>query len=496
MSNSNDGKKLMWYNLGLMAFVSVWGFANIVNNFATQGLTVVTSWILIIALYFVPYALMVGELGSTFKDSKGGVSSWIGKTMGPTLAYLAGWTYWVVHIPYLAQKPQGVIISLGWAIFQDGSTINNMNPLIMQGLCLLIFLFFVWISSRGVNSLGKIGTVAGTAMFVMSLLYVVLVLTAPAMRGTHIATPNMTSISTYIPKFDFTYFTTIAMLVFAVGGAEKISPYVNNMKDPVKGFPKGMIALAVMVAVTALLGSVAMGMMFDANNIPDDLMMNGAYYAFKELGNYYGIGNAFLILYALANFAAQISALAFSIDAPLKVLLSDTDARYVPKALTKTNKHGAPINGYIMTTILVGILIVVPALGIGDVNALFTWLLKLNAVVMPMRYLWVFLAYIMLRKAIKGKFKSDYKFVKNDKFAMIIGAWCFIFTAFACILGMFPTNVPAFSKEWIFLVGMNVGTPFVLIGLGLILPKIAKKTNGKDYDDAVREAAATKMENK
>ena len=39
----------------------------------------------------------------------------------------------------------------------------------------------------------------------------------------------MTSIKTYIPKFDFAYFTTIAMLVFSVGGAEKISPYVNNI---------------------------------------------------------------------------------------------------------------------------------------------------------------------------------------------------------------------------------------------------------------------------
>lgn len=472
----NNSKKLMWYNLGLMAFVSVWGFGNIVNNFATQGLSVVTSWVLILALYFVPYALMVGELGSTFKDGKGGVSSWIRSTMGPTLAYLAGWTYWVVHIPYLAQKPQGILISLGWAIFQDGSTIKEMDPLIMQAICLVIFLFFVWTASKGINSLGKIGTIAGIAMFVMSILYIILVLTAPYIRNVQIATPNIT-LNTFIPKFDFTYFTTLAMLVFAVGGAEKISPYVNNMKDPVKGFPKGMIALAVMVAVTAILGSFAMGVMFDATNIPDDLMMNGAYYAFQELGQYYGLGNFFLILYALANFAAQISALVFSIDAPLKVLLADTDDRYVPRSLTKVNKNGAPINGYIMTSILVGILIIVPALGIGDVNSLFKWLLQLNAVVMPLRYLWVFLAYIALRKLVKGKFKSNYKFVKSDKIAIAFGIWCFIFTAFACIMGMFPTNISIFSKEWIFRVVMNIGTPFVLIGLGLILPKIAKRTN-------------------
>ena len=237
-----------------------------------------------------------------------------------------------------------------------------------------------------------------------------------------------------------------------------------------------MIALATMVAISALLGSIAMSMMFDANNIPSDLKMNGQYYAFQILGEYYGVGKLFIVIYALANLLAQISALVFSIDAPLKVLLADGDKNFIPKALTKTNKYGAPINGYIMTAVLVGILIIVPALGIGDMNSLFDWLLQLNSVVMPMRYLWVFLAFIGLKKA-ADKYKSEYKFVKNDKFAMIIGIWCFVFTAFACIMGMFPNNIEAFSGQWWFQVSLNVVTPFILIGLGFILPIIAKKTN-------------------
>ncbi|GAA0085276.1 amino acid permease [Clostridium sp. CTA-7] len=468
-----DAKKIRWYNLALMAFVSVWGFGNVVNNFATQGLTVVVSWVLIIALYFVPYALMVGELGSTFKDGKGGVSTWIKQTMGPTLAYFAGWTYWVVHVPYLAQKPQSVLIALGWAVKQDGTLIKGMNTLVAQGLTLAVFLVFLWIASRGVTSLKKIGTIAGTSVFVMSMLYILLMVAAPAIRGIEPATTNIT-IKSMMPQFNFAYFTTLSMLVFAVGGAEKISPYVNNMKNPSKEFPKGMIVLAGMVAVSALLGSIAMSMMFDANNIPKDLMMNGQYYAFQKLGEYYGVGNFLLIIYAIANMLAQISALVFSIDAPLKVLIADADENYIPRSLTKTNKHGAPINGYIMTAILVGILIIVPALGIGDMNSLFDWLLKLNSVVMPLRYLWVFLAFIMLKKY-SDKFKSDYKFVKNNKIALGFGIWCFFFTAFACIMGMFPTGVELYSKDWWFRISLNVITPFVLLGLGLILPKIARK---------------------
>ncbi|HJG96622.1 MAG TPA: amino acid permease [Romboutsia timonensis] len=477
---TNQNRNLTWNNIALMGFVIVWGFGNVVNNFANQGLMVVFSWIFMIALYFVPYALMVGELGSAFKDSQGGVSSWIKETTTPMLAFLAGWTYWVVHIPYLAQKPQSLLIAFSWALSPSGeyaTLLKQLNPIILQSIVLAIFLVFLYVATKGLKILKVVGNIAGTSMFVMSLLYIVLGLAAPAITG-EVATPDIT-VSSFVPKFDFAYLTTLSMLVFAVGGAEKISPYVNNTKEPSKNFPKGMLVLAGMVAVCAILGSVAMGMMFNANAIPEDLMMNGQYYAFQLLGEHYGLGNIFVIIYGLANAAAQLSALVFSIDAPLRVLLGEADERFIPKALTKTNKNGVLVNGYIMTAILVSTLIIVPALGIGNTNELFNWLLQLNSVVMPMRYLWVFVAYMGLKKA-ANKFSTEYKFIKNPKIGFLVGLWCFSFTSFACVMGMFPTNVDAFSGEWIFRVALNVMTPIILMGLGLILPMIAKKTNNKE----------------
>lgn len=125
---NGSNKVLSWQALGLMTFTSVWGFGNIVNGYANQGLKAVVSWILMFALYFIPYVLMVGEMGSTFKDSKGGVSSWIRSTSGAKLAYFAGWTYWIVHMPYLAQKPQNMLIAFGWAVFQNGSLTKMISP--------------------------------------------------------------------------------------------------------------------------------------------------------------------------------------------------------------------------------------------------------------------------------------------------------------------------------------------------------------------------------
>lgn len=476
---SNQTRNLNWHNVALMGFVMVWGFGNVVNNFASQGISVVFSWILIIALYFVPYALMVGELGSVFKNSQGGVSSWMKATSTPFWAFLAGWTYWVVHVPYLAQKPQMLLVAMSWAVSPNGelaSVIKGLEPLILQSIVLVIFLILLYVSTKGMKVLKVIGGIAGTAMFVMSLLFILLGLAAPAITG-QIATPDL-SLQSFIPKFDFSYLTTISLLVFAVGGAEKIAPYVNNTKNPSKNFPRGMLALAAMVAICALLGSVAMGMIFNSNAIPEDLMMNGQYYAFQLLGEHYGVGSLFVIIYGLANAAAQLSAVVFSIDAPLKVFLGDADSQFIPKSLTKTNKKGVLVNGYILTAVLVSILIIVPALGSGDSNGLYNVLIKLNSVVMPMRYLWVFLAYMLLKKA-SGKFTTEYQFIKNQKLGFIVGLWCFGFTLFACVMGMFPTNVEVMSSEWIFTVVLNFLTPVILLGIGLILPIIAKREQAK-----------------
>lgn len=466
MSEKND-KKILWYSLAFMAFSTVWGFGNVINGFSEyNGLKAIISWIIIFAIYFVPYALMVGELGSAFKEHGGGVSSWIHETIGPKIAYYAGWTYWVVHMPYISQKPSGFMIATSWAIFQD-KRISSMNPIVLQISCLVIFIIGLYIASKGLNPLKKLATLAGTSMFVMSILFIVLMIAAPAITDAKLMSIDW-SIKTFMPTFDMKFFTSLSILVFAVGGCEKISPYVNQMKDPAKGFSKGMIALAIMVAVCAILGTISLGMMFDSNNVPKDLMTNGAYYAFQKLGEYYHLGNFFVIIYAITNMIGQFAVLIISIDAPLRMLLDSADKNFIPEKMLVKNKFGAYINGHKLILVIVSILIIVPAFGIKDVDALVKWLVKLNAVCMPLRYLWVFAAYIALKKA-GEKFNAEYHFIKNKTLGIIFGAWCFAFTAFACISGMYSTDT--------FQLVLNIVTPFVLLGLGLIMPYFAKKNN-------------------
>ena len=293
----------------------------------------------------------------------------------------------------------------------------------------------------------------------------VMTLAAPFVTGADILDIRW-SLDTFMPSFDTSFFMGLSILVFAVGGCEKISPYVNKMRDPARDFSKGMFALAGMVAVTAILGTIALGMMFDSAHIPQDLMTNGAYYAFQRLGQYYHVGNFFVIVYALTNLVGQFSVMVLSIDAPLRMLLESADHNFIPKKLFVKNENGAYTNGHKLVMAIVSVLIVVPAFGIRNVDALVRWLIKVNSVCMPLRYLWVFVAYIALKRA-GERFTASYRFVRSRGAGIFFGAWCFVFTAFACITGIYSEDP--------FQLVLNIVTPFLLVGLGFILPRLAAR---------------------
>ena len=480
MSKTNRKNGVItWQALAFMCFSTLWGFGNVTNGFMFfNGTQVIFSWILMFMLYFVPYAFMVGELGSAFKNEGGGVTSWIYQTTGPKLAYYAGWTYWACHITYIASKGSGGLKALSWMAYRNAETYDSFDSLYVQLATLAVFLLCCFIASRGLNPLKKMATVAGTSMFVMSILYIIMMFAAPAINP-HPAEEYIKvkwSLKAVMPTFTPEYFLSLNILVFAVGGAEKISPYVNKVENSAKNFPKGIIAAAIMVMICAIFGTVAMSRMFDPSIINESeatfnsYVSNSSYWAFQKLGAYYHVGDLFLILYALCNAIGQFAILILSIDAPLRMLLDDENTRrFVPRKLLKKNAYGAYSNGIKMVVVLSGTIILLQIL-VPGAAAVLTQLTRLNAVCMPMRYIWVFVAYIMLKKA-DEKFHADYMFTKKKSTGIFAGGWCCFVTAACCLMGVY--NKDKFTMM------LNIITPIVLTLLGIILPKLRAREDAK-----------------
>lgn len=471
-NTQTHGKYISWPILTLMAFVTVIGFDDIMYNFKNQGMTVITSWILMLFLYVIPYSLMVGQLGSVFNKEGGGLSSWIRGTNGEFLGYFTAWTYWAASVPYVVDSANSVVVGFGWAFTGSGKFQDTMSNAEFTLWTFIIFIIFIIIQRRLANSMEFLSVIGGGMMFVMTILFVVLAFVGLAKNGGHMATQPM-NVHTIIPNFDLKYWTTVGMLIYAVNGSELIAPYVTQMRRPQREFPKAMIALAVMTAFLTIFGSFALGIYFNAYHLPNDLKMNGSYYAFRALGEQFGLGDIFMYVYAWTSVVYMCALLAVLLDAMTRMLISDTGDKYMPEFLRKTTKDGLPINGYILTCTLCAFIMFLGVF-LPEMNDVFNWLLNLNGIISPGVTCWIFYAFMQIRKN-SSKYPSKYVFIKNDKLAYLAGLLLLLVTALATLLGVAPQDVEQFSHTWWYELVINIVSIVVLIGLGALLPSIRRR---------------------
>ena len=364
-----------------MAFVTVIGFDDIMYNFQNQGMTVITSWVLMLFLYVIPYSLIVGQLGGIFNKEGGGLSSWIRGTNGEFLGYFTAWTYWAASVPYVVDSANSVVVGFGWAFTGSNKFQDTMSNAEFTFWTFLIFIVFIFIQRHLKNSMELLSTIGGGMMFIMTILFVVLAFFGLAKNGGHMATQPMTW-KTIIPKFDLKYWSTVGMLIYAVNGCELIAPYVTKMKKPKRDFPKAMIALSIMTAFLTIFGSFALGIYFNAYHLPNDLKMNGSYYAFQALGQQLDVGKLFMYIYAWTSVLYMCALLAVLLDAMTRMLISDTGDKFMPKFLRKTNSDSLPINGYILTSSLSAFIMLLGVF-LPEMNDVFNWLLNLNGIISP-----------------------------------------------------------------------------------------------------------------
>ncbi|MCT7857739.1 MAG: amino acid permease [Lactobacillus crispatus] len=472
LTSTNKMKAITWPVLTLMALCTVIGLDDIMYNFQNQGMPVITSWIIMCLLYVTPYSLMVGQLGSTFSEEGGGLSSWVRGTDGEFLGYFTAWTYWAASIPYAVDSANEIIVDLGWALTGSKGFQDKIPTTMFAALTFVVFIVFIIVEHHFPNSMEFLSSIGGGLMVIMTVLFVFLAFVGLAKSGGHMATQPFTW-HTIIPKFDLHYWSTVGMLIYAMNGCELVAPYVTKMKKPKSDFPKAMITLAIMTAFLTILGSFALGIYFDAYHIPNDLKMNGAYYVFDMVGKQFGMGKFLLYLWAWTSLLFNCALVAVLLDAMTRMLISDTGDKYMPKFLRKKDKNGLPINGYILTVALSSFIMIL-GIFLPDMNDIFNWLLNLNSIISPGVTCWIFYSFMRVRKNSK-KYPSKYVYIKNDKLAWLVGLALLVVTAVATILGFAPQDVKQGSGLWWYELIINIVAVIVLIGLGAILPGIRRR---------------------
>lgn len=467
-----------WMIVGLMDFVTVIGFDDIIYNFQNQGLVAFTSWIIMTFFYVIPYNLIVAHMGSTFSEHGGGITSWMRETNGDTVGYYAAWFYWITGLPYVVDVANSVVISFGWITNGNGNIQANLGNAWFGILTAVIFVIFIWLQHFFKNkSLEIMSTIGGGAMFIMTVLFVIMTFIGLS-KGAPIATHPF-DFKAFIPKdfFSLSFLSTFGLFVFAMNGSELAAPYTKDMRHPARDFPKALKMIAIMTMFLTLFGTFSLGVYFNAHHLPNDLKMNGSYYAFQAIGRQFGMGNSLMYLFAVVQGIYMLAQLAVILDASTRVFLSDVAKRFMPRQLTKMNEDGLPINGYWMTTILCALIMALGAL-LPKINDIFNWLLNLNGIVSPLSTCFLFWSYTMVRLH-QDRFPTpDYTFLKNRKVGLVVGIWMLGITFLLGTLGFFPTDATA--DTFALMLGLNIVVPIGMVALGVLMPWIAKRQRQAD----------------
>ena len=240
-------RKLNLVALIMMIFTSVFGFNNIPRSFYLMGYAAVPWYIFSGLLFFIPYAFMMAEYGSAFKNETGGIYSWLNRSVGPKYAFVTTFMWYASYIIWFVSILSGIWIVASFAIFGADLTkqlsifgLNSTTTLGVLGVILMIL--FTFVATKGLNKITKIASIGGMATTLLNLVLLFGSLVIFIRNGFKFAQPIQDLATSFSVSPNPSYLSGISIAsflvfsVFAYGGIEVVGGLVDKTENPEKTF--------------------------------------------------------------------------------------------------------------------------------------------------------------------------------------------------------------------------------------------------------------------
>jgi len=488
MSKKEKQKKLTLITLILMIFTSVYGFANIPRSYYLMGYGAIPWYIFGGIAFFIPFAFMMAEYGSAFKEEKGGIYSWMEKSVGAKFAFLGVFMWYASYVVWMVNICSTVWIPLSNTIFGVDTT-SKWGILGLSSTQVLGILGVLWvtttflISKRGISRITKITSAGGIAVALLNIILLIGAIIVLILNKGKLMEP-ITSGMSFVISPNPAYHSTISMLsflvfaLFAYGGIEAASGLVDQTEKPEKTFPRGVLISAAIISVGYSLGIFLIGIFtnwsrtLSGENVN---MANVAYVVMNNLGYTIGtsmglnnlaaiqIGNWIARFVGLSMFLALTGAFFTLSYAPLKQLIEGTPAKLWPGKMAVIDKADMPINAMKVQTIIVAAMVIFISMGGKSAKAFFGMLVLMTNVAMTLPYLFLTIAYIYFRK--KDEIEKPFIVFKSKSFTIFMGI---VVTAVVGFANLFTIIEPAINGDYTSTIAMIAG-PVIFILSALII---------------------------
>ncbi|ATD55754.1 amino acid permease [Clostridium chauvoei] len=486
---SNRRQTLSSGALMLMTFTAVFSFGNIIDSSVNVGLATIPSYIFGTIFYFFPFALMIGEFASANGDSESGITSWIKTSLGAKWAFLGSWAYFFVNLFFFTSLLPKTLIYGSYALV--GRNVFDGKTVLISIISIILFWGVTIISTKGVTWVSKITSLSGIARILLGIGFIVFSFGIIIFLGESPAQEFTAQSMT--PKFDWKYFMVLAWILQAVGGAESIGVYIKDVKGGNKAFIKTMLLSTIVVGLLYALGAAAVGIVVPESTLQGNFS-NGLFDSFVLLGAHYGIGNIITNIVGFIMLLASLGSLVLWTAAPVKVLFSEIPEGIFGKWVAKTDNQGNPVNALYLQAVIVTILLIIPALGIGSVDSLLEILINMTASTSLIPVLFFLVGYIVLRLKKDNLVDRSFK-VGSRKFGVAIGSLLLALFTFVFVISSVPSpaeisayfngTLEAGAVNPMFVLIYNVLGLVVFLGFALICWKRYEKRVGKDVANEV-----------
>lgn len=482
-TNAKASKKLTLVSLILMIFTSVYGFNNIPRSFYKMGYAAIPWYILSGITFFVPFALMMAEFGAAFKDEKGGIYSWMEKSVGAKFAFIGTFMWYASYVIWMVNVASGVWVPISNAIFGTDTTktwslLGLSGPKTLGILGILWILFVTFVSTKGLDKIKKITSLGGSAVAALNIVLFVGALAVLVGNHGQLAQP-IEGLKSFTqspnPKFVGSIINSLAFVVFAIfayGGIEVVGGLVDQTENAEKTFPKGVLISAVIISIGYSLGIFMVGIFTNWTTVMNAQGVhigNAGYVVMANLG--YALGTAFGASQAtavamgawvarfvgLSMFLALSGAFFTLTYAPLKQLIEGTPKELWPGKMGEV-KDGMPLNAMWIQGITVCVMIFLVSFGGDSMSKFFDILVAMTNVAMTIPYMFIAMAFPAFKK--NAAIHKPFEVFKTYKGAFI---WTAVVTLTVGFANFFSIIQPAMDGDMLTTIWSVAGPIFFSI---------------------------------
>ncbi len=424
-------------------------------------------------LFFIPFAFMVAEFGSTFREEKGGMYSWMCKSVGPKYAFIGTFMWYTSYVLWMVNVSSGIWVPVSNVIFGKDCTsewslfgIDLLSGTRLLGVMAVIFFILItYFVTKGIDKISKVTSIGGTAVLTINILVVVGSIVMIIARHGQLEQPFVgleslkTPLNAAYQGSPIMILSFIVYALFAYGGIEAVGGLVDKTENPKKNFPKGIVTAAIVIVIGYALLIMLVGSFTNYEEIlgTDNITLGNVSYVIMsnfaaEFGKAFGmsvaaqqaLASGFARVYALIMLLALLGAMFTLVYSTIKQIIDGTPKELWPGKMGVVDEDGMPRHAMWIQCVIVCALILLVSFGGDNMQQFFLILTAMVNVGMTVPYMFISFAFPRFKK-LKDVDRS-FEVYKTQRSASI---WGYVVTITLLLANVFAIIQPAIDGDYL-----------------------------------------------